>query len=159
LTSLSVFTLYASITYNVAIATSKRDPKPRKVFDATTRVLGAGNASPSIFFVAAFPGDTDIMVNSVVILFICDLDELLFDIVMTVGPDWAESSSYQAPVHVDMDEESEHEKIEKLDLKFQLLDCALEDQIQRLDLKFQTLDKNTEALMEQVMLLIDKMKI
>jgi len=77
---LSVFTLYASVIYNMAIATS----------------------------------NTEIVMNSVVILFICDVDELNFDILVTINENWAERASYH-PIETPSVEDSENSKDKETD--------------------------------------------
>ena len=62
----SLFTLFTSIVYNIAIATS----------------------------------DTDLIMNAVIILFICDLDELMYDILIEINPCYAANE--------EVEEEDEH---------------------------------------------------
>merc|ERR1712194_683163 len=71
------FTLYASVIYNKAIATS----------------------------------NTEIVMNSVVILFICDVDELNFDILQTINANWTERASSHL-IETPSDEDGENSKYE-----------------------------------------------
>mmetsp|Transcript_34074 Transcript_34074/g.62668 ORF Transcript_34074/g.62668 Transcript_34074/m.62668 type:complete len:397 (-) Transcript_34074:283-1473(-) len=48
-----------------------------------------------IYNVAIATSNTEIIVNSVVILFICDIDELLYDILVSANSDWVDSMCYQ----------------------------------------------------------------
>merc|ERR1712032_355741 len=90
--------------------------------------------------------DTDIIMNSVAILFISDVDELTFEILHTLNPDWVERISYHAPGKSDneSDEDSEDSS------------TNLKDLVKQLEQKIQVLDENVEMMMEQNALLVQQ---
>jgi len=49
----------------------------------------------AIYNNAIATSNTEMIVNSVVILFICDVDELTYDILVALNPGWVENMSYQ----------------------------------------------------------------
>lgn len=90
----SLFTCYVSTIYNSAIATSESS---RRAFRAEYR----SKPHESIFHLCHLfslslpprPENTEIIVNSVVILFITDIDEKLYDILIVINEDWLKGMS------------------------------------------------------------------
>lgn len=123
--SISLFTFYASVIYNAAIASS----------------------------------NTEIIMNSVVIVFICDVDELFYDILLTINPDWVERSSFQAPKEAvlegsrhDEDEETNNEtKLSGENRKWETTVQHLEGEVQTLKETFELVLKQNEELKQLLM--------
>merc|ERR1711957_281746 len=102
-----------------------------------------------IYNTAIATSDTDIIMNSVVILFICDIDELFFDILLAINPDWVERSSYQSPEEssdkMDKDnKDNETRRTNETSIK------DLQEQVQTLNWNVKMLHKNVEMLTEQL---------
>merc|ERR1711957_19510 len=117
---ISIYTLYVSVIYNVAIATS----------------------------------NTEMIMNSVVIIFICDMDELVFDILMTINPGWVERSSYQEPVQPvienqkrDTDEET---NVKETNITESEKNTVLEGAVQNLEHEVHMLKKDVAEQNEEV---------
>jgi len=112
----------------------------------------------AIYNAAIATSDTEIIMNSVVILFICDIDECLYDILMVINPSWVEKLSgkqeeqdesvVETSRHENNDEEdgletgSQHETNQNLEMQDQ------SGAIQKLEGEVQSLKTVVQTLQE-----------
>jgi hypothetical protein len=89
--------------------------------------------------------------NSVVILFICDLDELVNDILLTINAEWVERSSHDIPETslVEGDEHDEEEENNPNKMKVLGENHKLKEEMKDLAKEFQVLHRNMDLIMEQ----------
>jgi len=106
----------------------------------------------TIYNAAIATSNTDIIVNSVVILFITDVDELFYDILMVINPHWVETMSPEEeeesdaePGRGEKDEEDSQQQQTKRNLDYQ----NLEGDVQKLKKDVQVLHKTMDLLQEQ----------
>ena len=101
-----------------------------------------------IYNTAIATSNTEIIVNSVVILFVCDVDELFHDILMTINPNWAERSSLQAS-REPVTEDGRHEEDEATNLReTRHRETNLYGEKPTLEAKVEKLDGEVQALKE-----------
>ena len=84
-------------------------------------------------------GNTGIITNSVVILFICDLDELLYRILMVISPCWIKHMPNVAG------HESDSDSIQAIHVR---VNAKLEDEVASLKEEVQMLSQNIKLLLE-----------
>jgi len=86
-------------------------------------------------------GNTGIITNSVVILFICDLDELLNSILMVISPCWVKHMSNVAGHEY----ESDSDCIQAIHVR---VNAKLEGEVASLEEEVQMLSQNIKLLLE-----------
>jgi hypothetical protein len=64
--------------------------------------------SPLSYNLAIARSNTDVVVNSVIILFINDLDEQFFGIITSLSPKWVEMLKYSSDYEIIQSEDSSH---------------------------------------------------
>ena len=62
-----------------------------------------------------YSGNTEIIENSVIILFIMDIDELFYDILMVINVDWIKCMS----IEIDDDDERQSRVVQRMEIKLQ----------------------------------------
>ena len=84
-------------------------------------------------------GNTDIITNSVVILFICDLDELLYGILVVISPRWVKSMTIEAD---DDSNSNSEETIQAVD------NATLERKVANLENELRVLGQNMRLVLK-----------
>ena len=90
--NITAFTLYVSTIYNAAIATSKCLSSGI----CSCRFMSyISQCTLTLFVLYGDIDNTEIIANSVIILFIMDIDELIFDIMTVINTNWVKSMSLE----------------------------------------------------------------
>mmetsp|Transcript_32639 Transcript_32639/g.68463 ORF Transcript_32639/g.68463 Transcript_32639/m.68463 type:complete len:220 (-) Transcript_32639:46-705(-) len=148
--------------------------RPRIRFFAGGTLLGA--VSLFTFYVSVIyneaiaTSNTEVIVNSVVILFICDIDELLYAILVSVNSDWVEIMCYQGHAYekTDCSDAEQHDYVGDRHLEvaeqrpeYERTDISdteehsfvgnrnLDGVVQMLEMQVQALRKTMDMLVEQ----------
>lgn len=131
LTLITAFTVYVSSIYNKAIATSKWSLAiDEYMYDCDLVII---SLPPSI-------GNTEIITNSVVILFICDLDELLYGVLMVCNRRWVK--------RILMSREEDDESDSEVFIRFDRLNAKLVGEVASLKEELRMLNQRVELLLE-----------
>ena len=87
-------------------------------------------------------GNTDIITNSVIILFICDLDELFYGILVIVAPRWVKSMTNES--------DDDSDSVEALQRGLNAnANAKLEQKVANLEEEVRMLSQNIKLLLKQ----------
>ena len=131
LTLITAFTVYVSSIYNKAIATSKWSLAiDEYMYDCDLVIIS----------LPPYIGNTEIITNSVVILFICDLDELLYGVLMVCNRRWVK--------RILMSREEDDKSDSEVFIRFDRLNAKLVGEVASLKEELRMLNQRVELLLE-----------
>jgi hypothetical protein len=146
-TCVSLFTTYVSTIYNSAITSSK-------LFEhyIIIQLAPFDYLLQYTQFLPSTKDNTEIIINSVIILFVCHLDELMYKILM-VFPRWTKSISQEEVTGTDNGVFSSSGGLEVIEQQVTTLrgvNAKLETEVANLTEEFQNLSQNMEHLLEHI---------